>query len=121
MSLADLRADLATALTDAGIAATLDPAESFTAPGAVILSGDPYLQAGGTFGLYIARFQVFLFVDPSPMFADEADELISTAVAALADYDIESISGVDVWDVPPTNVFLGAQLILTTEVAKEEI
>ena len=122
MTLNALRAALADELTAAGIPATLDPSDGFTAPGAVVLTGDPYLEAGDRFGVLTVRFQVFLFVDTTPRFATEADELISKAVAVLADYDIEVVSGVDAWAVPQTNkVLLGAQIILTTEVARKEI
>lgn len=122
MTLAALRASLADELTAAGIQAYPDVPQSFTPPGAVVLSGDPYLEAGDRFGVMVVRFQLFLFVDATPRLADDADELISKAVAALGDYDIEGISGVDAWRIPETNrVFLGAQLILTTEVARKEI
>lgn len=122
MTLAALRLVLADELTAAGIPATLNPEDAAQGSGAVVLTGDPYLEASDVFGELTVRFNVFLYVDASPRFADEADALISNAVTVLGDYDIESVGGVDAYVINATGkVLLGTQIILTTEVARKEL
>lgn len=97
--LSDLRADIATALSEAGIR-TVDYAESkLSPPLAVVVPDDNYivLQSGNSrFGEYNVAVQVMLLGPPKSsnrVAADSMDNLILTAIRALdEDFDIVNVS-----------------------------
>ncbi|WP_148222535.1 hypothetical protein [Rhodococcus opacus] len=98
--LSELRQDIATALSEAGIR-TVDYAETkLSPPLAVVVPDDNYivLQTGNNFkfGEYNVAVQVMLLGPPKSsnrVAADSMDELILTAIRALdEDFDIVNVS-----------------------------
>ena len=122
LSLYSEREALAAVLTAAGIKTYPDTPDVFNG-GGLVQAGNPYVETGQFAGTYTVRHELYLLVEASPTWAKKVDVLVSKALAVLEDtYEVENLS-VQTWAVGAgeERLFLGAQLILTSTVNKEEI
>lgn len=123
MSIYELRDEIAGALTAAGIRAFPEAPASFSAPGAIVEQGSPYITNGETFGSVNVRFDVFLMVNSSPKWVKEVEAMITPALDALirAGWAIEGTS-LEQFVLTETNsVLMGARITVAAEVALKEM
>lgn len=115
MGLQALRAELADELTEAGLDTYAYEPDAFTAPGALVAWGSPSIEAADTFTDVRCRFYLYVLADDE----QELDKWVSLAISTLShDYDIERI------EISPqleNGRLSGAEITLTTEVARKEI
>ena len=85
MALADVRAEIATALADLGVPVHAYPPATVSPPAIILLPGPTYLDPGATWGSPQVGIDVRVLVSSSagPAAMERLDNLIDSAVAAL--------------------------------------
>lgn len=95
-ALNDLRAELVEALQGLDLTLYTHIPGRMSLPGAFVMAGSPYIEAGQTFGTRTVRFSVVLAVQTGDNQSETSalDDLIEGAQAALeaADWLVESVS-----------------------------